>query len=525
MTTPSSQHRPADPAAAARDGVEAPVRPVLGPRPGARSQAGVIAVAVVAITIVAAGVGLGGRVPEPAASGSTATPTADASALATATRTPRPSRRPSPTPTALAGFGCYAADPSSPPEPKLASSADDMDPAPGVIGPPDSALSSPPTASWPIPLPEEGLDLHRSATIVLVTDARFCIGHVVAEYLAVDALGAEPTPLGLGEIDADPPQARLVLGGPPQGDWIVRILASFVTGLTGEEDDVVVERFFRVVNGATPEATPLITPAVPCGGRVSGSPPPRLSLVAGDREPMEGVDLATYPGDILHNGAIVRGVFPEPVRILIEDDVCATSWTIEFLEPITGNTWYQTDGENPRESLDYAAQNRIMLDQTPLGASVLRATVRFGRDEVAKAAWELRIDGPTLPAAEFSADTDGRVAAAIGCGSGWSFRDGASAFELCETQGAPDSLGLLVVGPDDVVTMDVPGWDITSWSVACGSYEDNCSLGAYGDGSVPVGPARFLPPSGRKVIFVWIGAMRGDLTFYGQYYAEVDTGG
>lgn len=535
MTTPSSQHRPADPAAAARDGVEAPVRPVLGARRGVRSRAGLIAVAVVAITIVAAGIGLGGRGPEPAPSGSAASPTADASAGPTAARTPRPTRRPNPTPTELAGFGCYAADPSSPPPGLLLlSSADDTDPAAGVVGPPDWALSTPPTAAWPIPLPEDALDLHRSATIVLATEDRLCIRHVFAEYLAVESLGAEPTPLGRGAFDLDPPRDRLVLGGPPQGDWIVRVVASLATGVTDSGGNVVIERFYRVLNAEAPEATPFVTPAVPCGGRVSGAPPPRLSLAAGDQPPVQGVDLETYPGDILHNGAIVQGTFPTQVRIVTEGDACATSWTIEVLEPVTGNAWYQIDGENPRESLDYAAQNRINLEQTPLGASVIRATVRFGRDDVARAAWELRIEGPPVPAAAFATATVAPVAAGVGCGVGWNLPDGTSAFELCPTQLVPEALGLLVATPQDVVTMEIPGWDIRSWSVACGSrsgsvpdeflFEDGCNLGAFGDGSVSVGAARFLPHPGRRVVLVWVSAVKDDLTFYGQYYVEVDGG-
>jgi hypothetical protein len=376
MTTTAGGDRPGDPTAAARDGVEAVVRPVLGARRGPRSQAGLVAVGVIAVSVVAAGIGFGGDHPEPGPSGGPSSATTDPSGVP-GTRTPPPSRR-------------------------------------------------------PVPI------------------------------------------------------------------------------------------------------APYITPEVACAAPVSGSRPPRLSLAVGDRAPVPGVDLTTNPGDALDNGALVTGTFPESARIVVAGDACATSWSIDILEPLRGDLYYQIMEENPAENRDYISQNRIGLAETPLGASVVRATVRFGSNVTSRAAWELRIDGPAVPSAEF-AGGGARVAGLPGCGRGWSLPDGRSAFELCSSMGIPETLELLTVDVDEVVTMDVPGWEVTSWSVACGTRwaeqpgdldpNFNCGLGGWGEGTGPAGPARFLPWPGRWIVLVWVNAVRDDDSFYGQYLVEVDTAG
>ena len=72
----------------------------------------------------------------------------------------------------------------------------------------------------------------------------------------------------------DPPIASPLVGTMPDGDWVVRVEASFETGMDGPDGLVVAEFFFRVRVGPmpaptpSPEPTPAVTPAVACG------PPP-----------------------------------------------------------------------------------------------------------------------------------------------------------------------------------------------------------------------------------------------------------
>ena len=525
MTTTAGGHRPADPAAGARDGVEAAVRPVLGGRRDVRSQAGLIAVAVVAISVVAAGIGLGGRGAEPSPS---TTPSGTDPRLAAST-SPAPSRRTRPPATEMPGSFCVPVDVAVLPEIRLWSTTGNAPFVRGVEGPPDWALSSPPTAAWPTP--ERSLVLERSAAIVLVPDDGACIRYAVAEYLGVEDLGGVPEALALGEINVDPPRSRVVLGSPPQGDWIIRVVAHFSTGLAGQEDQAVIERFFRVQSSSAPYATPYITPGVDCGDLLAGATLPRLSLVAGAGEPVLGVDMATYPGDILHNGALVTGAFPDPIELRIEGDACATSWSIQMVEPVSGQVMNAIDEFNPAEGLTFIAQNRIVFGFTPLGRSVVLATVRFGRTREARAAWELSVSGPPPPAAVVVAARGGEATARPGCGTSWTLAE-TSAFELCATQAVPEPLDVLTVRSGEIVSLDLPGWDLTGWWVGCGErstdtsvrYEPiaECGLGGNGDGTGPAGPVRFIPFPGRTIVAIYVSASRGDDFVSAQYYVEVD---
>ena len=529
MTTTAGGHRPADPAAAAHDGVEAEVRPVLGGRRGLRNQAGLIAVAVVAISVVGAGIGLGGRGSE--ASPSSTPSGRDPSGLATSmSPTPiRATRRPA---TEIPGSGCVPVDPAALPEIRLSSTGGGSGPVRGVEGPPDWALSSPPTAAWPVLPDGQALVLERSAAIVLVPDEGACLSYAVAEYLAVDDLGGLPETLALGEIDVDPPRARVVLGSPPEGDWILRVAAHLSTGVAGQDDQAVLERFFRVRSSSAPGATPYITPAVDCGDRLAGPPVPRLYLAVGTGTPVLGVDMDTYPGDILHNGAFVTGTFPDPLELRVEGDACATSWTIEMLEPITGNVVNGLGEYNPSERLSFIAQNRIVFTFTPLGRSVIEATVNFGRNQVVRAAWELSISGPPPPAAQVHGGGD-EATPRPGCGTSWYLGSGASgAAELCATQALPETLDVLTVRAGEIVSLEVPGWDLTAWWVGCGERSTDpsvayqpiaeCGLGGNGDGTAPAGPVRFIPFPGRTIVAISVNASRGGDSFSAAYYVEVD---
>jgi hypothetical protein len=428
----------------------------------------------------------------------------------------------------MPGSFCVPADVADLPELRLSSTLGDTPLVRGVEGPPDWTLSSPPTAAWPTP--ERSLVLERSAAIVLVPDEGACIRDVVAEYLGVEDLGGAAEALALGEINVDPPRSRVVLGSPPQGDWIIRVETYFSTGVAGQEE-AVIERFFRVQSFSAPYATPYITPAVDCGDLLAGATLPRLSLVAGAGEPVLGVDMATYPGDILHNGALVTAAFPDPIELRIEGDACATSWNILMVEPVRGEVMNAVSEFNPSESLTFIAQNRIVFGFTPLGRSVVQATVKFGKTREAQAAWELSVSGPPPPEAVVVGARGGEATARPGCGTSWTLAE-TSAFELCSDQAVPETLDVLTVGSGEIVSLDLPGWNLTSWWVGCGERSTDvavrydpiaeCGLGGNGDGTGPAGTVRFIPFPGRTIVAIYVSASRGDDFVSAQYYVEVD---
>ncbi len=516
MTVPSrrSERRPVD-------GVEAPIGPVLDDPGGLRQRAGLIAVAAIALSVVAAGIGLGSRETESDLSGSasgSASPGRSASA---------------PSPTEIPGLGCLPVAPDDLPAFRLRSTVGE-DATRGESGPVDWARVTRRAEDWPLPDARGGLPLAPSASLVLITDEFACARLAVAEYLSVSEVGAAPVPFAVGEINASLPRPHIVLAGLPIGDWIVRVGVYYETGDSGNQDRVGVERFFRVFSGSGPGVSPRIGPAVPCAPLPADAPAPALELVAGDAAPVVGADVSESgvgeSGVGLLDWPVATGTFPERLEIRVSGDVCATSWQIRFLDSTSG-VMNESSEENPGENPFSIAQNRIDLPNAVLGRSVVYATVNFGRDQVALAAWELTLAGPPAPAALVSGPNRARAVALPGC-VGWSLSDGRSAYEHCPTTPVPADLELLTVQSDDTVRIDIPGWLVTSWWVTCGDRSPvdgtlvddpaGCQLGGFGNGSDDAGPARFIPFPGRHVVSVWFNAIRDGDNVGAQYFIEVD---
>jgi hypothetical protein len=526
MTTPSGRHEPGDPTAANRGGAGSPIRPVLAGRRGLRQQVGIIAVAAAAITVIAAGIGLGGRGTEPLPSLSGAPPAASGAATS---ESPSSSAPATPPPTELPGLGCLPASPGDLPEFRVSSSPAVFEPVRGVKGPPDWALSSPPTAAWPVPNPRLALVLDPSASIVLIPEDEVCVRYATVEYLAIEDLGGTPTTLGLSETNVNPPRPSVVLGSLPAGDWVVRVVAYYSTGVAGNEDQAVMERFFRVITGLAPGASPLMTPTVACVPLRVDGPLPRLAFVAGDDEPVLGVEASAAP-DVV-DGALVTGTFPDHLVVSVIGEACATSWRVQFQDPDRRQVLNEVVQENPGENPFFVSQNRIDLPYANLGHTIVSATLSFGRGRQATAVWDLTLAVPPPPAAEVLGPTGARVAAGIGCGMSVTLADGRSAWEYCETSIVPEGLEVLHVRRGEIVRLEVPGWPIRSWWIACGerapstgAYEDRggCGLGGAGDGTRDVGPARFLPFPGRHVVSAWVTVGRPGETILAQYFVEIE---
>lgn len=517
MTT--SGHRATDPTISARDSIEAPVAPVLARRGGLRGRAGLIAVAVGAIVVVAMGLGFGGPGPmldanaPPSASGAAAA--LGASGVVA---------------TGLPGSGCLPVDPADVPEIRLLSTDGGSSARLGVAAADEPAFDvDVTTGGWPVPGASSAIALGVSASLVLIPEEKACVRRTIVEYVAADAIGDPPVPLGPGDGTFSRSRARVVLGGLPSGDWIVRVVARYSTGdpAIGDEDLPAIERFFRVASAERPAVTPLVTPAVACGELPRGGRFPSLFLVYGDGEPVRGIDPTTFPGD----RPLVRGAVPGTAELRVEGDACATSWTIDLLDPTQGFGYTQYSQDNPLENPAYVSQNRIVLEGLPLGRTIVRASVTFEGRQSLQAEWELEIVGPPVPDVSFSGARGSQVAGLPGCGTGWSFQAGESAFEFCPGPSVPTTLNVLIVRDGEVVTVDMPGWTIESWSGWCGTRGPmpgelvqgaECGLGGQGDGSTPTaGPARFVPFPGRTISGVWLSAVKDGIRVYAQYYAEI----
>ncbi len=508
--TASRSDGPTDPAAASRGSLHAPVRRVQGRAAGVRGRLGLIVVTGLTITVVAAGIGL--------REGDADLPPS-----------PSTSARPSANVAIETGRACTAVEARAIPEIRLESTAGRAGPTDGVARLPDSAPGTP--AAWPVPGEAGTILVDPADTLWLTTAGEACIRSVATEYVDAGDPGGVPEPLTRGTIDVHPPQSKIVLERPPEGDWILRVEATLPMRGATDVDMAMIERFFRLTSVAAPGSTPLLTPAVACAALPWTAPVPDLELVGVDGEPVPGVAWTGVPFDP-PDGAIVRGTFPEDLELRVVGDACATSWTVEFIDPVSGGTGLESGVDNPAESRYYISQNRIPLPETALGRSVVRASVTFGRGRVAQVAWLLEMTGPPPPAARV-AGPDGATAAALsGCGIGWYLADGRSAYESCPSEVVPPALETLSARDGDVIVFDVPGWDIASWWAGCGfrsendptllAQPDGCSLGGFGDVSGSVGPARFLPFPGRRIVSMWVSATRGDDSFSAQYYVEVD---
>ncbi len=526
MMVPSGRYGPGDPAATPRGGVEATVRPVLTGRRGLRQRAGIVTVAAVAITVVGAGIGLGGRGTEPRPSG---TASASGPLGGAASGSPTASLETTPSPTEISPRGCMPVVPGDLPEIRLWSRGD-FSPNAGVPGPSGPAKSSAPTLDWPVPDESAAMRLGPLESLVLIPDEGACIRSAVIEYLGVTKLGGSPTPLGNDQGTLDPPRGRLVIGRLGDGDWIVRVVASLSTGVAGGEDAAATERFFRVISGSGVEPAPLVSPAVPCATLLESDPLPRLYLRVGDGTPVLGVDAATVPGDILRNGAIVGGTFPDRLELLVDGEVCATSWTVEWLQPTGGGTFSGTGQDNPGENPSYVSQNRIELLESPLGRSVVMATLHFGSDRTARAAWELTLTGPPVPAATVTGPGGRSVPVLPGCGTGWTLANGRYGYEGCAAYPVPDGLELLTIRSGDAVRFVIPGWNIESWGASCGTRSAErgevvgevvgdlgCGLGDGGAG----GPVAFLPFPGRSIVQIGVSAEHEGDHMYTTYFVEI----
>jgi hypothetical protein len=369
------------------------------------------------------------------------------------------------------------------------------------------------------------LVLDPSALLVLEPDDPVCVRYAVAEYLAVGDLGKAATPLGPGATNVNPPRSSVVLGALPAGDWVVRVVTYLSTGVAGDEDGVVLERFFRVITGLAPDATPMMTPAVACAPLPADAPLPGLTLTVGDAAPVPGAVPTASPD------AVVTGTYRDHLIIAVAGDVCATSWRIQSVAPeAPTQILNEVVQDNPGDNPFLVSQNRIDVQSATSGRTIVSAMVSFGRSRQTTARWNLELTAPTPPVATVIGPTGSRVPALAGCGASVTFPDGRSTWEYCQFITVPDGLEVLRVKAGQVVRLDVPGLPIVSWWASCGdrsptgAYVDpgNCNFGGAGNGEREIGPARFLPFPGRHIVSAWVTVRRAGETIGAQYFADIE---
>lgn len=255
-------------------GAEAPVGPVLGGPRRTRDRARILGVGAIAILVVGAGIGLAGNgvSDQPAASGS---PRRSDAAAATGSPPPSTAGATQVPPTPNVGLGCAPVRLGAPPEIRVSSDAGNLAPVSGVAATPGSNAGAATASPWPIPGEALAERLVGSAGLLLAPDGDACVRYVIAEYRPADPSLTGPFPIAFRALNVTPPRPVVRLGPLPTGDWVVRVVAYFSTGIAGQENANVAERFFRVIagRGAGPLPTPGETArrAVPPAARHRGA--------------------------------------------------------------------------------------------------------------------------------------------------------------------------------------------------------------------------------------------------------------
>jgi hypothetical protein len=382
--------------------------------------------------------------------------------------------------------------------------------------------------AWRVPAFDPGRDpppIGAGAELEIRTSGGACIRHLVAD-AAPATLGHVPDQserIVLRGGPEDPPTAAPPLGSLPAGDWVVRVVAQFETGVSGPGGLVIGERFFRIRVGPgpyptptvpptpEPEPTPRVTPAALCGPVPTDASllevqlsAPGVAGIAGTHEFGEPPDVSIGLGDT--------------AELTIVGAACATSWTIATLTG-NGETYDSEDFENPEQNPDYAAQNRWRV-RVPVGEHRLVATLRFGPDLEVSREWRVIGLDFTVPETFLVGANGSRVLALPGCGLTLELANGYSAGDSCGAIGYPAGLEVLHVPAWSAVVLEIPGWTIIGWNGSCGHvvtdvsgpehFEWVCSLGGFqgGSGALPPGPARFLARPGEFVVQAYVTATR-----------------
>lgn len=398
-------------------------------------------------------------------------------------------------------------------------------------------------SGWQVPV----FDPERPAPVIgsgvpleLYTSAGSCFRYIIAEYADATPIRA-PTPVErrrLVDTNIDPPSPNPSLGALPDGDWVLRVLAYFETGVSGPDGLVIAEIYFRVQVGPgpfrnpyaepSPMPTPLVTPAVACG--LSPAIPEDVVLVmtSPGSEPVAGVP----DGE---EGPIVTIPVGELPSLAVTGDACARSWSIAILRPETGEAVSTDAVANLNDDPAWVAQNRWIVRPANLGTFVVVARLHFGPGVDVVRRWRIVVEGFTVPDTFLVAENGARVRALPGCGLTITLANGYSAGDSCGSIGYPEGLDVLRVPAWSRIALEIPSWTITYWTGTCGQVEtdefgvqsynapDGCSLGGYTVDATasPPAAAQFLARPGEFDLQLYVSASRNGDSYNVPMYARV----
>lgn len=489
-----------------------------GPGRPPRRARGVLP-AVALIVLLAAGIAIGG-IPESAPSGN-----------------PSPTGSPAP--------ACVPVATSAVPTFEVRAAGSEFGFA-GVVGYTHRPGFETPDEGWQVPDPEPGRsapEVASGASVEVYAAAGTCFWFIVAEY-ADATLGhvpdqAERRPLLAAAVE--PPSPNPGLGRLPDGDWVVRVSAYFETSVSGPEGLVIAESYFRVRVGSgplptpTPEPTPLVTPAVPCGPAPASPDDVELVLSAPGSEAIAGVPDGTA-------APVAEIPVGERGGIAVTGDACARSWTIEVLDADTGERLYRDAVLNSNDDPGWISQNQWRI-RPVTGSYDVVVSLHFGPGVDVVRVWRIIGRGFTVPDTFLEAANGSRVRAVPGCGLTFTLVNGYSDDNPCGLGGgwgaqpagvARDELALLRVPAWSRVTLEIPGWTITSWNGACGQIEADpsgaeffnapeCMLGGYfvDETDSPPAAAQFLARPGEFVVQLAVTAHGSGGRYDVRMYARV----
>ncbi|MBI3746286.1 MAG: hypothetical protein HY264_07135 [Chloroflexi bacterium] len=508
-------------------GAEAPIGPVLGAPRRSRDRTRVLLVAAIAVVVVGAGIGLAGNGTTESPSGSSSPRGSEGSSASDGPPSSPPEATPV-APTPNAGLGCAPVRLGAPPEFTISGDVGNL-PAIGGVATTSAPDPSAPISTWPVPGKDTGIVLAGSAGLIVAADGDACIRYVIAEYRPADPALKGPFPIAFRTLNVSPPRSIVPLGPLPSGDWVVRIVAYFSTGIAGQESANVVERFFRINAGSGPGplATPETPPAMPCAPLPASAAPPEL-ILAGTRQ-------GEIPGLPPEAGSptMVEATFEDQLEIRTVGDACARSWVIQADIGETRTSIDLGSQENPTSDPFQFAQNRWRLRELRSGPLQITATMTYSADVQVTRRWFLAVSAPDVPAMVFRASDGSSVPAARGCPDTWEFPSGAGGDRTCTGTAIIDPIQVLNVPAGSPVRLEVAdGWTISNWSGSCGGINasdvaradpffviDGCDLG----GSVAPMPAVFLPRANAPVIRLNVTLERKGVSASVGVYVEIRT--
>ena len=505
-------------------GAEAPIGPVLGRQRTTRERFRIAAAGALAVILFGAGIGLAGH---GLTTSATSSPSNSPAAIIGTTPSPAVTTdEPRVSPTQDIGLGCAPVRVGSSPEIRLSSDAGSLVPITGISGSPAPAPSSQSGGPWPIPDLAGAVRLVNSAGILLAPAGDACLRYVIAEYRPADSSLTGPYPIAFHALDVSPPRSIVPLGPLPTGDWIVRIVAHFSTGVAGQEDANIAERFFRVISGQGegPLPRPVTPPAVPCTTLAAGAPPPDLILLGAEEGPVVGIPTGSA------RPAVANARPGALVEIRDARDACARSWSIQVLDVDTNQTMDIETQDNPTSDPFQFAQNRWRLLNLPTGLLEITATMGYSADLNVFRAWSLIVRAPDFPVVTVRAPNGQSALTTPGCGASWVFNGGTGIVDSCVAIQDVAGLETLGVPAGTPMRLDAGDWTIESWSGACGHIDpagggslaafvvtDGCDLG----GSLIPGNAVFIPRPGAPIVRLSVVLVRAGVTVRGDVFVSL----